>query len=173
MYAHKPTDLVITPTGALFQGRPLPCTIGRGGVVVAKREGDGGTPASGFRITGCLFRPDRMGSPSPWAQAIGLGDLWSDDIRDPNYNQMVSAPHAFGHENLRRADPLYDLILTTDWNWQGAVPGMGSAIFLHRWRRMCFPTAGCIAFAPADLAWLAARAVPGTRVVIKRQAKAV
>lgn len=172
MMCHSPDDLVITPTGARFQGRRLPCTIGRGGVVMDKREGDGGTPGLGFRITGCLYRPDRMGAPAPWAQAIRLGDLWSDDIRDPDYNHLVSGPHRFGHERLRRADPLYDLILTTDWNGPEAAPGKGSAIFLHRWRRLGYPTAGCIAFAPRDLVWVAAKAVPGTRVLIRRQARA-
>lgn len=172
MMFHRPNDLIITPTGALFQGGRFACTIGRGGVVRDKREGDGGTPGDGFRITGCLYRPDRIAPPAPWAQPIGLRDLWSDDIRDPRYNQPVTAPHGFGHERLRRADPLYDLILTTDWNWPRAVPGKGSAIFIHRWRRIGFPTAGCIAFAPQDLLWIAAKAVPGTRVVIRRQPRA-
>lgn len=172
MICHNQNDLVITPTGARFQGRRLPCTIGRGGVMADKREGDGGTPGDGFRITGCLYRPDRMVAPAPWAQAIGPGDLWSDDADDPEYNHAVTAPHPFSHEKLRRADPLYDLILTSDWNWPVAVPGKGSAIFIHRWRRLGYPTAGCIAFAPRDLLWIAARAMPGTRVVIRRQPRA-
>lgn len=172
MKCHKPGDLVITPTGALFWGRRLACTIGRGGIVIDKREGDGGTPGLGFHITGCLYRPDRMRAPAPWAQAIGLRDLWSDDARDPDYNHPVTSPHEFGHEKLRRADPLYDLVLTTDWNWPLAEPGKGSAIFIHRWRRLGFPTAGCIAFCPSDLKWIAERAAPGTRVIIRRQPRA-
>lgn len=159
-------DLVLTRTGLRFLGRVFPCTIGRGGVSMAKREGDGATPAGVHRITGLLYRPDRMPRPAPWAQPIGPRDLWSDGVDDPAYNHAVRAPHRFSHEALRRADPLYDLVLTTDWNWPDAVPDRGSAIFLHRWRRPGYPTAGCVAFAPADMAWIAARAAPGTRLIV-------
>lgn len=164
-----PADLVVTPTGVRFLGRRIPCTIGRGGIVAAatKREGDGATPAGVHRIVGMLYRPDRMLPPADWAMPIGLGDLWSDDTADPDYNQLVRAPHRFSHEHLRRADPLYDLVLITDWNWPDPELGRGSAIFLHRWRRPGYPTAGCVAFAPDDLLWIAQRLSPGARLLIK------
>lgn len=163
-----PADLVLTPAGLRLAGRVLPCTLGRGGIVPpgAKREGDGATPAGQHRIVGMLYRPDRMARPADWAEPIGPGDLWSDDSRDPEYNQLVATPHRFSHEALRRADPLYDLVLITDWNWPDAVPGRGSAIFLHRWRRPGYPTAGCLAFAPQDLLWIARRVRPGARLII-------
>ena len=155
--------ITVTPMGALFRGRRFPCTIGRGGLVApeAKREGDGATPTGEHRIIGMLYRPDRIARPAAWAEPILPGDLWSDDGADPMYNQWVRAPHGFSHEKLRRADPLYDLVLLTDWNYPLAEAGRGSAIFLHRWRRPCYPTAGCVAFAPRDLAWIAARIAPG------------
>lgn len=161
--------LVVTPTGVLFLGRRFPCTLGRGGIVpaAAKREGDGATPAGLHRITGLLYRPDRIAHAPAWAQPIGPRDLWSDDPADPAYNHQVRAPHPFSHEKLRRADPLYDLVLLTDWNSPSATPGAGSAIFLHRWRRPGYPTAGCIAFAPADLGWIAGHAPPGTKLLIR------
>ena len=115
-----------------------------------------------------LYRPDRMAKPADWARSFGPGDLWSDDPRDPYYTLMVRAPHAFGHERLTRADPQYDLVLITDWNWPFAVPGRGSAIFLHIWRGPHHPTAGCVAFAQADLVWIAARIRPETRLIIRR-----
>lgn len=161
-----PDDLVLTRMGLRFAGRMLPCTIGRGGVSGMKREGDGATPVGAHRITGMLYRPDRMVRPADWAVPMLPGDLWSDDPADPSYNHAVRAPHPFGHEVLRRADPQYDLVLLTDWNWPKAVPGRGSAIFLHRWRRAGAPTAGCIAFAPHDLRWIAARLRPGARVIV-------
>ena len=71
-----------------------------------------------------------------------------------------------GDTPLRRADPLYDLVLLTDWNWPDATPGRGSAIFLHRWRRPGFPTEGCIAFRPDHLRQIAALAAPGTRLIV-------
>jgi L,D-peptidoglycan transpeptidase YkuD (ErfK/YbiS/YcfS/YnhG family) len=158
--------MVLTRQGLRFQGRLFPCTIGRGGVTRRKREGDGCTPAGVHDIVGCLYRPDRMLRPVNWALPIGPADLWSDDVRDPDYNLMVRAPHAFSHERLRRADPLYDLILLTDWNWPQSVPGRGSAIFLHRWRRPGAPTAGCVALAPQDLLWIVRRLKHGVRLVV-------
>ena len=164
-----PLDMVLTPTGLRFQGRRFACTIGRGGVVAAerKREGDGGTPTGTHRIVGMLYRPDRMARPTDWALPIGPSDLWSDDVRDPDYNLMVRAPHGFSHERLRRADPQYDLVLITDWNWPYSVPGRGSAIFIHRWRRPCAPTAGCVALAPQDLLWIAQRLRPQSRLIVR------
>ena len=163
-----PLDMVLTPTGLRFQGRRFACTIGRGGVVAAerKREGDGGTPTGTHRIVGMLYRPDRMARPTDWALPIGPSDLWSDDVRDPDYNLMVRAPHGLSHEHLRRADPQYDLVLITDWNWPYSVPGRGSAIFIHRWRRPCAPTAGCVALAPQDLLWIAQRLRPQSRLIV-------
>ncbi|RVV96670.1 hypothetical protein EKE94_17470 [Mesobaculum littorinae] len=160
------TDLRLTPRGLFAFGHRLPCTIGRGGVVTTKREGDGGTPAGTWRIEACLYRPDRMPAPAPWARPIGPRDLWSDDPADPNYNGPVQAPHAYSHERLRRGDALYDLILVTDWNRHPAGRGRGSAIFLHRWRGPARPTEGCIAMAPGDLLWLARNAPPGTPLAV-------
>ncbi|WP_424988025.1 L,D-transpeptidase family protein [Microbulbifer sp. S227A] len=159
-------DMVLTRLGLRFGGRRFPCAIGKGGITNDKHEGDGATPAGIHRIAGLLYRPDRMARPTAWARPIGPVDLWSDDIRDPEYNLHVCKPHDFGHESLRRADPLYDLILLTDWNWPRAVPGRGSAIFLHQWRRPGYPTEGCIAFRRDHLRWIARRAAPGTRLIV-------
>ena len=163
----RATDLVLTPTHLRFLGRRFPCTIGRGGRSVRKREGDGATPLGTHRLVGMLYRPDRMSRPSDWALPIRPGDLWSDDASDPDYNKLVRAPHRYSHENLRRADRLYDLVILTDWNWPLSVPGRGSAIFIHRWRRPGFPTEGCVAFRPDHLRWIASRIRPETRLIIR------
>ncbi len=159
--------MVLTPMGLRFGGRVIPCAIGKGGLVSTKREGDGATPRGGHRIMGCLYRPDRMARPVAWAVPIGPRDLWSDDAGRAEYNHLVRAPYAGSHERLRRADPLYDLVLLTDWNWPDAVPGRGSAIFLHRWRRPGYPTEGCIAMDPGDLLWVTRRISPGARVIVR------
>ncbi|SNR33676.1 L,D-transpeptidase family protein [Puniceibacterium sediminis] len=159
-------DLVLTQRGLRFQGRLWPCSIGRGGVSTHKVEGDGATPVGVHRIVGMLYRPDRMAPPTDWAVPILPGDLWSDDAEHEDYNQMVRVPYPHSHERLRRADPLYDLVLLTDWNWPHAVKGRGSAIFLHQQRRKGFPTEGCIAFARADLLRIARRIGLGSRVIV-------
>ena len=163
-----PDDLIVTPSGLRFMGRRWPCTVGRGGIVdaEAKREGDGATPRGLHRIVGMLYRPDRIARPTDWAVTIGPRDLWSDDSADADYNLMVRAPHGFSHEALRRADPMYDLVLITDWNWPSAVPGRGSAIFVHQWRGPGRPTAGCVALRRTHLHWIAARLKPVSRLVI-------
>ncbi|MDP2518514.1 L,D-transpeptidase family protein [Shimia thalassica] len=162
----SPFDLVLTPTGVRFWGRRFPCTIGRGGLSAHKREGDGATPVGEHRIVGLLYRPDRMARLTPWAQPITKDDLWSDASDDDAYNQWVRAPYPHSHENLRRADPLYDLVLLTNWNWPNARAGKGSAIFLHQYRRKGFPTEGCIAFRRDHMRWIAERASPGTKVLV-------
>jgi len=159
-------DLVLTPRGVRFAGRVFPCTIGKGGLSNSKREGDGATPIGVHHIVSMLYRPDRIAKPAPWAIPIGPRDLWSDDSGDSRYNQLVTAPYAFSHEKLRRADPLYDLVLLTDWNWPNSVPGRGSAIFIHQWRRPGYPTEGCVAFRRDHLHWIAGRLSLGGRLII-------
>lgn len=154
------------PTHVRFLGRKFPRTIGRGGISDHKVEGDGATPHGVHHVVGMLYRPDRILKPRVWAQPILTGDLWSDDVRDPDYNTHLRVPHDFSHEALRRADPMYDLVMVTDWNWPDAEAGRGSAIFIHAWRGKGRPTAGCIAFRPDHLAWIAARTTIGLRVVI-------
>src|SRR6056297_1365895 len=162
----SPHDMVLTPMGLRFQGRCYPCTIGRGGHASDKREGDGATPRGAHRIVGMLYRPDRMARPADWALPIRPGDLWSDDPADEDYNLMVRTPYASSHEVLRRADPLYDIVLLTDWNWPRAERGRGSAIFVHVWRGPRFPTAGCVAFRRPDLLWIATRLRHASRLVV-------
>lgn len=159
-------DLVVTPTGLRFGGRNYPCTRGRGGVTGTKVEGDGATPRGSHRIVGLLYRPDRIAPPADWAVPIRPGDLWSDDSKAPDYNLQVRAPYPHSHETLRRADPMYDLILITDWNWPRAQPCRGSAIFVHQWRRPGYPTAGCIGLRRDHLHQIAGRIGPGTRLVV-------
>lgn len=161
-----PDDMVLTPMGVRFQGRLWPCTIGKGGISGRKREGDGATPRGVHAIVGMLYRPDRIAQPVNWAKPIGPNDLWSDDAGDTNYNMMVRAPYPHSHEKLRRADPLYDLVILTDWNWPYAVKGRGSAIFIHQYRRVGYPTEGCIAFSRSHLHQIARRIRYRTRLIV-------
>lgn len=162
----KPDDLVLAPRGLRFQGQLYPCTIGKGGLTKRKREGDGATPQGIHRLVGMLYRPDRMARPANWALPIGPQDLWSDDPTHEDYNMMVRAPYPYSHELLRRADPLYDLVLLTDWNWPYAVKGRGSAIFIHQFRRPGYPTEGCVALSRKHLHSIAPKITLQTRLVV-------
>lgn len=158
---------MLTPLGLRFRGRHYPCSIGRGGLSAHKREGDGATPIGSHRIVAMLYRPDRMASPAGWARPIRPGDLWSDDPARRDYNHLVRTPYPGSHEVLRRGDPLYDLVLVTDFNWPDAVPGRGSCIFVHQWRRPGHPTAGCIALRRDHLRAIACRIRPGARLIVR------
>ena len=166
-------DMVLTPRGLRMGNRILPCSIGRGGLARHKHEGDGSTPVGTHRIVGMLYRPDRMARPTDWAIPIEPCDLWSDDICDIDYNMMVRAPHHYSHEILRRSDPMYDLVILTNWNWPYPKKGAGSAIFIHEWRRPHAPTAGCIGLSRANLLWVAKHIRYETQLIIPPLAPAL
>ena len=85
---------------------------------------------------------------------------------------MVRAPYAPSHERLWRADPLYDLVILTDWNWPFAEKGRGSAIFIHSWRRPGAPTEGCVALRRDHLLWIAPRIKLQTRLIVRAKGAA-
>ncbi len=162
------TLLVAGRWGARCGRLRLPCAIGRAGVRAHKREGDGASPAGVFRLLRVLWRADRGPRPATRlpCRPIGPRDGWSDDPADPRYNRPVRLPHGFRAERLRRADPLYDIVVVTSHN-AACAPGAGSAVFVHLRRGQGPRTAGCVAFARADLLRLLARWRPGDRMAIR------
>ena len=159
-------DLILTPLGLRAANKVFPCVIGKNGVSNLKREGDGKTPSGEHQIVGMLYRPDRISRPRKWALPIRPRDIWSDDIKDPNYNLMGTLPSSFRHEKLFRSDHLYDLVIITNWNWPYAVKGRGSAIFIHIWAKQVHPTEGCIGLSKDNLLRVAKFINFGTRLII-------
>ncbi len=150
-------DLVVSERGvARYRGRRFPCSVGKHGFIHNKKEGDGRTPVGVFHIESVRFRPDRVSRVRLGAPLLQTRtwDGWSDDSLYPDYNQLIRRPYPGSHEALRRPDPLYDVLAVLSANRNPVVPGKGSAIFLHVWRRTRFPTAGCIAFPRAALLWI-------------------
>jgi len=164
-----PDDLVLTRFGVRFKGRLFPATIGRHGITRHKREGDCATPSGIHTVIGMMFRPDRIAASRlpGWAVPIGPQDLWCDAPDHPDYNRLVHAPFHASHERMHRADPLYDLVLLTDWNVGPSLPHKGSAIFLHQMRRPGYPTAGCVAFSRPHLLWIARRLHLGAKLIVR------
>lgn len=165
-----PHDLVVGRWGARFLGRHLSCAIGRGGFIQHKREGDGGTPTQAMHLLGGYYRADR--GPRPMApfemRAISPADVWSDDVTDPAYNHgHRHGSYPFSHERMWRGDPLYDVVLFTDYNYPQARVGAGSAIFVHQWRKNRHPTEGCIAFSAQNLRWILRHWQPSSRIILK------
>ena len=166
-------DLVVGRWGARFLGQRFPCSVGRGGITTDKTEGDRATPVGRFRLVGGGYRADRRIRPfagrGPFImRKIGPHNIWSDDPDDPDYNHGLFAyDHPYRHERLRRANRLYDVFVMTDHNWPDAVPGKGSAIFVHIWRGPRVPTAGCVAFRADHLDWIIRRWQPQGRLVVQ------
>jgi L,D-peptidoglycan transpeptidase YkuD (ErfK/YbiS/YcfS/YnhG family) len=132
-------------------GVAYPCALGRSGIVVGKREGDGGTPKARLRLRPGFHRSDRGRRP---ATALSLrpirrGDAWCDDVADRRYNRLIDLPPGAAEERLWRQDRLYDIVVPLGWNDGPVVRGRGSAIFWHVCRDGLGPTAGCVAVEPA------------------------
>ena len=147
-------DLVIrSDNTARWRGRTIRCAIGRGGIRIDKREGDGATPSGDYTLVRVLYRADRGPRPTtklPVAP-IDPADGWCDAPGDPNYNRQVRLPYPASAESLWREDGVYDLIAVTDHNADPVIASKGSAIFVHLARPDFGPTEGCIAFEAADL----------------------
>jgi L,D-peptidoglycan transpeptidase YkuD (ErfK/YbiS/YcfS/YnhG family) len=164
-------DLIVSGGGtALWGAKRFRCALGRSGIAVQKREGDGATPAGAFAMRRAFYRADREGAPAtrlPLA-AVAPNDGWCDAPNDAAYNQFVTLPYRASAETLWRVDGLYDLAIVLGYNDAPAVAGLGSAIFLHLARLDFAPTEGCVALARADLLAVLAAADATARVVISR-----
>lgn len=164
-------DLVVGPWGARFMGRRFPCSIGRRGIVPGqqKTEGDMGTPTGAWRLLWVYWRADRFARPVTAVAARPLGPQqgWSEAPQDPCYNRPIRHPHPYPADRMARGDRLYDICAVTDQNQCPVVPGGGSAIFVHLWRKPRHPTAGCVAFRQPDLEWILARWTPRSRLVVR------
>jgi len=155
---------------ATWDARRMRCALGRAGISLRKREGDGATPSGAFALRRVLYRADREQRPHTAlpCQAIARDDGWCDAPGDPAYNRPVRLPYPASAEALWRDDPLYDLLVVLGHNDDPVVPGEGSAIFLHLATADFAATAGCIALAHADLLAVLGAADASSRVVVPR-----
>jgi L,D-peptidoglycan transpeptidase YkuD (ErfK/YbiS/YcfS/YnhG family) len=162
-------DIHVSRDGTLtYPGNAFRCALGRGGILADKREGDGATPVGCFTLRRVLYRADKMEPPETAlpVSAIQPADGWCDDPADPAYNQPVSLPHPTSHEEMWRADGLYDVVVVIGHNDDPIVPGMGSAVFMHVAKPDYEPTAGCVALALPDLLALLKDCAPGDRLCV-------
>jgi L,D-peptidoglycan transpeptidase YkuD (ErfK/YbiS/YcfS/YnhG family) len=146
----------------------VPVALGRSGIRVDKREGDGATPRGRFRPLRVWWRADRGLRPRTFlpVRRIGPMDAWCEDPTDRRYNRPIRLAHGRAGDSLWRADRLYDLVVELDHNARPRVAGRGSAIFVHVARPGLRPTAGCVALPAAPLRRLLSRIGPKTRIAI-------
>lgn len=167
-------DIRVTPQGILsWNGRTHRCALGRAGVRLSKREGDGATPIGTFALRRVLYRSDRLDRPQTTltVDTINPNDGWCDDPQDPMYNLPVTLPYAGHHEKLWRNDELYDLLIILGFNDEPPIRGIGSAIFLHVSRGELMPTEGCIALPLDTLSALLADCAQGDRLCVTSSEK--
>lgn len=161
--------LRVFPEGHATLGRlSFPCALGRSGIVAEKVEGDGGTPVGRFPVRRLFYRHDRMGRPHSLipASPVQPHQGWCDAVESPHYNRPVTLPSRYRHEQLWRADGLYDLVLVIGHNDRPVRPGAGSAVFVHVAHPAMTPTEGCIAFTPEDLLHILSVMRPGDAVQV-------
>ncbi len=153
-YLHVRAISACATRGVLVCGSlSLPCALGRSGRVFRKREGDGASPVGIWRLNQLYYRHDRIFAiPSNLPSTpIRRGWGWCETVGDRNYNRRVNLPYATAHEELRRKDDLYDIVVDTSHNRRPRVQGQGSAIFFHIARENYTATAGCIAVSLKDM----------------------
>jgi len=170
---HRVKTILVRPapgkkSRAIVQVGPLrlPAAIGRTGRTSLKREGDGATPIAAMRLLSGFSRGDRLSIPTTTLpmRRIRPAMLWCDAPGHASYNRLVQAPFAPSHEDMQRADALYDICLVLDWNVTSRRRNAGSAIFFHLIRPGYAPTAGCIAVARRDMLRILPFLRRGTRV---------
>ncbi len=150
---------VLTAFGGRHRGRlifgahSIPCSLGEGGIIARKMEGDNSTPSGRFQIKGLLSRRDRQFLPSGAIRPTCLNPLdgWCDDPESSCYNRPVRLPFQCGHERMWREDYRYDVVLILDHNQRPRQKYRGSAIFVHLTDDLGKSTAGCVAIRPADM----------------------
>lgn len=146
----------------------VPCALGRSGIVMRKKEGDGGTPMGSFDLLHVYYRADRGRPPQTNLQLEPLTPKsgWCDDPEHRLYNRPVTLPFPASHEKMWRDDRLYDIVVVLNCNMFPAVRGKGSAIFFHIARETYTPTEGCVAVSPEHMRLLLAKAGAHVRMVI-------
>lgn len=160
-------------------GDPWPGRIGRTGLawgrglhplppgVPTKAEGDLRSPAGVFGLGAAFgYAPDVERDPSQRYVQVGPRDLMVDDPDSPLYNRHVrldrepSTPWE-RDQQMEQRDPAHALQLFIEHNVDPVMPGAGSAILFHNWRRDGnATTAGCTALPPEHMAELVGWVAP-------------
>jgi L,D-peptidoglycan transpeptidase YkuD (ErfK/YbiS/YcfS/YnhG family) len=161
--------------GAPWQGR-----LGKNGLVWGlglhpnpaaartKKEGDGRTPAGVFRIGGAWgYEASIRKHPQLAYRRVTPRDLWVEDVQSPSYNRHVILSHDprtpwEKAQQMKQNDPAHQLKLFIAHNAPPqVVPGAGSSIFFHIWRRDgAAASAGCTTMSQKSLRNLVASIDP-------------
>jgi L,D-peptidoglycan transpeptidase YkuD (ErfK/YbiS/YcfS/YnhG family) len=149
---------------------PFRARVGYKGLSAHHREGDGTTPLGTFAIGPTVYGLD----PNPGVQLgyhrLRCGDWWDEDPASVTYNtfQHVTCgtrpPFGGTSEALWRATVAYREFAFVEYNAAPAIPGRGSAIFLHDDRGHA--TNGCVSLPRLELIRILRRLRPGATIQI-------
>lgn len=158
---------------ATIEDKKYRCSIGENGLTVNKVEGDGCTPIGDFPLREIFYRADKFDTHILKAalpvHALTQDSGWCDDPKDIHYNKFVDLHNLepeISHEQLHREDNLYDIIIVVGYNDAPAIPGKGSAIFIHIASENYEGTAGCIGFSESDLIQIAGALSEDSNIII-------
>ena len=169
--AHATTaSLSLVECGRRVAG-PFRARVGFNGVSAHHREGDGTTPLGTFAIGPTIYGLD----PNPGLQLayhrLRCGDWWDEDPASPTYNSFrhvtcgTKPPFGGTSEALWRATVAYREFAFLEYNAAPAVPGRGSAIFLHDDRGHA--TNGCVSLPRPELVVILRRLRTGATMQIR------
>jgi L,D-peptidoglycan transpeptidase YkuD (ErfK/YbiS/YcfS/YnhG family) len=167
-----------TRSGACWvaAGGPYPARVGWHGLSASRHEGDGTTPIGTFPIGATMYG----NAPNPGVRfryvRIRCGDWWVEDPRSPAYNTFrrlpcgAKPPFRTPTPDMSKSPRAYVHLAVIDFNMRPAVPGRGSAIFLHA--QTGGSTNGCVSLRVPDLVhvlrWLAPAPRPYIAIAISR-----
>lgn len=156
--------------GAWQKTLEAPCGYGKLGLTENKREGDKKTPVGAFPILYAFGNKPNPGTAMKW-RSVTPHSHWVDNVKRPDiYNTWVESASRIGGEHL--ADYYqYDYAMAVGYNTDPAVPGQGSAIFVHVKSRSRWTTAGCLSLERRDMIELLRQCHDGAWIVIVPEAE--
>jgi L,D-peptidoglycan transpeptidase YkuD (ErfK/YbiS/YcfS/YnhG family) len=173
--AYSSNYVVVTECGKTGGAwRAMTATTGRAGTggfaePGQKREGDGKSPTGSYTLSSAFGVGD-PGTGLPYRRLAATGDCWGATPGQSSYNEYYAGGCRSTDEDLSatmRRGP-YEQAVVIDYNRPNAVPGYGSAIFVHVGG--VTPTAGCVSIAEDRLRAIMRTLVPGDRMIMGPQA---
>ena len=161
--------LTVSECGRRVLG-PWRARVGYHGLSAHHREGDGTTPTGTFALGPTIYGLDANPGVRLAYRRLRCGDWWDEDPRSATYNTFrhvtcgSSPPFGGGSEALWRATVAYREFAVVQYNVAPAVPGRGSAIFLHD--DTGHATNGCVSLPRPQLLQLLRRLRPGAAISI-------
>ena len=113
-----------------------------------KREGDGRAPAGVFALGKVFgYEAQELDGVKMPLEVMDKGQVCVDDVKSRHYNHIVLGGEQDWDscEQIHRPDELYRYGVVVEHNMTPTRPGDGSCIFMHVWRGLDIPTAGCTA----------------------------